>query len=177
MDATELYVKNLLEAFNQLNQFLAVATAASLSALALEPRTARASRRARRRAYSEEKPIELPMGIVPLLRPDAQLVFLGISFIAGLMDSYAAESAAGIVNKLACVPDILEAACTYPSVATAPVGIPILGAALPLVFAIPVFVRKRWRLREEWVLMKLVVFAAPFIVIAMVLGSMPCRSS
>jgi hypothetical protein len=166
MDPVSLYVQNLLEAFRQLNQFLGLALATSVSALALE----------RRAAASSEKPIEYP-GMVPLSREDAQLVLIGIAFLAGLMGSYAAESAAGIVSQLVGAPNVLKAACTYPSVATAPVGIPVIAAALPVIFAAPVFWRKWRHVKERGILGLLGLFAIPFAVLAGMLGTMPCRAS
>ena len=166
MDPVSLYVQNLLEAFKQLNQFVGLALATSVSALALE----------RRAAASIGKPIEYP-GLVPLSRGDAQLVLIGLSFLAGLMGSYAAESAAGIVRQLSGVPTLLAAACTYPSVATSPVAIPIFAAALPVVFVAPVFWRKWKRLKERGILGLLAFFAVPFVVLAHKLATMGCRAA
>ena len=166
MDPLSLYVQNLFEGFKQLNQFFSIALATAVSALALE----------RRGAAAAEKPIEYP-GLVPLSREDAQLVLIGISFLAGLLGSYAAESAAAIVRELAGKPDILKAACTYPSIATAPVGIPIIAAALPVLLVLPVFWRKWRRLKERGILGLLGFFAIPFAMLGTVLGAMTCRAS
>lgn len=167
MDPTELLIQNLLDAFRQLNQFLGLGLVTSVSALALE---------AGSRSSADNQRINV-LNFVPTSREDAQLLLVGIGFVAGLMGSYAVESAAGIVGMLGDSPKLLAAACTYSSVATAPIGIPVIAAALPVVFVTPVFWRKWRRLDEHGILVMLLVFASPYVVLGFKLAFMPCRAS
>ena len=64
------------------------------------------------------------------------------------MGSYSLQSASYIVGRLGVSTPMVEAACTYSSVATGPVGIRVAGAGLPAVFVGLVIGRKWWRLRE-----------------------------
>src|SRR5689334_6902493 len=100
IDTTSLLDVNLTEAFKQINQYLALGILTSISALALHV----APRSNPNEPYSVQ-------GLPPMDRDAATLVLLGIAFVAGVMGSYAAESAAGIVNRLRSSQDVLAAAC------------------------------------------------------------------
>jgi len=171
IDRTSLLISNLIDAFRQLNQYLALGLVTSISALALD------------RAPSGQNDSVPPLqGFVPMTRNAATLVLLGISFVAGLMGSYAAESAAGIVNKLQGSQELLAAACTYSSVATAPIGIPILAATLPVIFVAFVFCRIWKDLRANsdaryGLLMMLALFIFVYEYLGWRLAFMPCRAS
>ncbi|MCG8468533.1 MAG: hypothetical protein MJB57_10055 [Gemmatimonadetes bacterium] len=168
MDPTQLLTSNLLEAFAQLNRYLGVGLVASVSALTLE------------RAGSTSKDVETvtpPGGFPPMTRESAQLVLVGVAFVAGLMGSYAAESASGLVQRLASTPEILAAACTFPSAATAPVGVPVIAAALPILFVGLVCLRKWRQHRESGILTMLGLFAAAYAVLGVTMAAMPCRAS
>jgi hypothetical protein len=110
-------------------------------------------------------------------REAAQLVLVGISFVTGLMGSYAAESAANIVGELRGAPAVLAAVCTFASAATAPVGIRILAAALPVAFVAPVFWRQWRQVRERGILLMFGLFLLPYLVLGIALALLPCRAS
>lgn len=167
MDLQVILVQNLLDAFRQLNQYLGLGLAASVSALALE---------FGQQAPGENETVTMPGGFVPMSPRNAQLVLLGIGFVAGLMGLNAAESGAEIVDLLEDR-ELLAAACTHASVATASVGISLSAAVLPVVFIIPIFWRMWERIREGGILPVFVTLAAPYILIASVLFSTPCRAS
>jgi len=168
IDTTSLYISNLTEAFKQINQYLAVGLLTSLSAVVV--------------GGSTEKEAFSVQGLPPMARDTATLVLLAISFIAGLMGSYAAVSAAGIVSKLHESPELLKAACTFSSVATAPIGIPILAAALPVIFVAPVFWRQ-WKAlhadrdARKGLLIMFGLFIAAYGILGKAIASMPCRAS
>jgi hypothetical protein len=76
------------------------------------------------------------------------MVLLGVCFVAGMMAYFAANGGAGIALRLQTAPEILAAACTYPSVATAPLGVRIIAAVLPVAFVAPIVWRTWSRLRS-----------------------------
>ena len=180
-DPTSLLIDNLIDAFRQLNQYLALGLVAAVSALALERgrvRSARRIRPARRRktpSYGEEE--VSVAGWPPMARENAQLLLVGVSFVAGLMGSFAAEGAANIVGRLQEYPELLDAACTFSSVATAPVGIPILASALPPLAVAVIILRKWWHIRELGLLGMLALFVAAYGVLGVTMASSPCRAS
>ena len=164
IEPTQLLVNNLLDAFRQLNTYLAVGLGASVSALALD----RANF-----PLSKKKPVEVK-GFVPMAPETAKLVLMGITFVAGLMGSYAAESAAGIVNMLQGSPDVLAAACTYSSVATAPIGVRILAALLPVIFVALILLRKD--LRGPGAYTTLFLFGGAYGLIGLTLARIACQA-
>ena len=166
MEPSALLVANLLEAFKQLNAYMTVGLVASISAAALERRTT---------AATDTESVALLGGFPALPRPTAQLLLIGMAFVSGAMASYSAEAAAHIVSKLGPGP-LLDAACTFPSVATAPIGVPILASALPVVFAGIVMLRKLRTLRETGILLLLILFVAPYFVVAFTLVPLHCRA-
>jgi hypothetical protein len=123
-DSTAILITSLQGAFQQLNTYVAVSLAAAVSVFALDRRSPDAA---------DSAPVQLPAGFVPMTRDAAGLVLLGIWFAVGVMATYTAESAVSIARILQTNPEIFKAACTYPSVATAPIGIRFLAAALPVV--------------------------------------------
>ena len=168
MDATGILVSNLLEAFKQINTYVTLGLVAAVSAAALERRGG---------APTSTEAVQLLGGFPALPRETAQLLLIGIGFVAGVMASYSAEAAEHIVRELHDRPDLLKAACTYASVATAPVAVPIIAATLPIVFAGLVIHRKARAARELSILSLLMVFLLPYVVIALILGRLPCRAS
>jgi hypothetical protein len=116
----------------------------------------------------------MPGGFVAMSREHAQLLLLGIAFVAGAMASYTAESAAHIVKALtdARQEHLLNAACTVASVATAPAGIRVVAAVLPACFGGFVMWRKA---SGKGLVALLVFFCAPFILVAFYLVKTSCR--
>jgi hypothetical protein len=167
MDITALLVTNLLEGFKQLNTYLLLGLVASISALALE-------RGATLPVKSET--VTILGGFPALPRPTAQLLLVGIAFVAGLMASYSAEATSRIVTMLGTSP-VRSAACTFPSVATAPIGVPILASVLP-VLLIGIVLYRKWRsLREDGIMLMFLVFMSPYIIVALEIVRMDCQAS
>jgi hypothetical protein len=93
------------------------ALVAAVSALALERGRVRSVPRAGPAPGSTARPdgegdVSVA-GWPPMARENAQLVLVGVSFVAGLMGSFAAEGAANIVGRLQEYPELLDAACTF----------------------------------------------------------------
>jgi hypothetical protein len=107
----------------------------------------------------------------------ATLVLVGLSFVAALMASYAAESAAVIVHVLRSSPELLGVGCTYSSVATAPLWIRIAAAVLPIIFVSPVIFEKWKRLQEGGLLGVLALFVGAYGILAKTLVTLPCRAA
>jgi len=129
-DPNQILVANLVEALEQLQRFIVVGLGASVSALALTSKTTAQDR------------VTVPGTSVAVLPDVARVILLAICILVGAMASYAAEGANVIADKLRSSPALLSAACTFPSVATSPyIGVRILAAALPFVFAVIAIVR------------------------------------
>ena len=131
----KLLVENLLEALRQIQSYLVLAFGASASALALAVTLWKWGKRQeelRPRLVPEPTPKQGPKpaseypevavpGISVALNPlIAELVFLALTCVAGLMAGYAAQSATAIASRLRSVHGLLEAAATFPSIATSP---------------------------------------------------------
>lgn len=99
VDSTSVLVANLIEAFKQVNQYLALGLVTSISALAID-RGRRLSQHESISPTPQHEAFSPFQGFPPMPRDAATLLLLDISFVAGLMGSYTAESAAGIVNRL-----------------------------------------------------------------------------
>jgi hypothetical protein len=130
VDPNQVLVSNLVEALQQLQRFIVIGLGASVSALALT-----GARAARGRVTV--------LGTSVAVVPDvARLILLAVCVQVGALASYAVESANLIAGQLRSAPALLAAACTFPSVATSPyVGVRILAALLPFVFAMAAVVR------------------------------------
>jgi hypothetical protein len=163
-DPNSLYVTNLLEALKLLNQWLALGIVSAISAAALD-----------RKSRADPADLVTVLGFVPMGRGAAQLLLIGVAFVAGLMASFTAASAAAAVTALQGYQFVLKAACTFPSVATAPVGLPVLAALLPVAFGGWVIGRKLLAIREVGILLMLLVYAVPYGATAIALARLPCR--
>ena len=170
MDPTTILVSNLTEGLRQITNYLTLGLATAVSAFVLD----------RRSADSESSPpVALPGVSIPIAPDTAKWLLLGLCWVAGALASYAAEGAEGIVDKLQMTKTVLAAACTYPSIATAPVGIGVIGAVLPLAFVLPVMWRM-WRLVRKVdpseSIFPLFVFFIPYGALTVGLVRLNCRA-
>jgi hypothetical protein len=170
-EPTAVLIANFGQALQQINTYIAIGSAAAISAFVLDLQRPDTS-----------APFTVHNWFVPMTPGTAKLVLLGVCFVTGLMASYAAESATDIIRMLHSQPDLLKAACTYPSVATAPVGVRVGAAALPIAFVVPIVWRIWARIRkvapDENVggLIALIgVFGAPYATLGLILWRMSCR--
>jgi hypothetical protein len=143
----KLLAENLIEALRQIQSYLVLGLGSSGSALALAVALLRFEKR-RSKPSPEPSPnqalapeselpdVEVP-GIPVRVRPVvAELVFLVLTCVAGLMAYYSALNAIGIASRLRSVPGLLEAAATFPCVATSPyLAVRFLPVLLPPVLA------------------------------------------
>ncbi len=166
MEATQLLIGNLFEAFKQLDAYLALGLVTAVSATALERRSAKPD---------ETVDVSVIGGFPALPRETAQLLLVGISFVSGALAAYVSEAAGKILKKLHDNA-LLDAACTYPSIATAPIGVLILAALLPVAFVGVVMIRKARILGGQGIYLMLFVYAAPFVIIALQASRMDCRA-
>ena len=79
---------------------------------------------------------------VKMTREEAQLVLLGVYFVAGLMAYVATESTLTILSQLSS--PIRSAACTQASIVTSAVGYRVIAAVLPILFVLPILWR-HWK--------------------------------
>lgn len=171
MDPTAILVENLTEALKQINVYVALGLATAVSALVLD-----------RRPTQEEASdtVKVPGTFIPMDPDTAKLVLLGICFVAGLLASYSAESAGAVARMVQSTPELLEALCTYPSVATAPIGIRVIAALLPVAFVLPIILRTWLPLRKlagedvGGLIAGLGFFVAPYGALALGLARLPC---
>jgi hypothetical protein len=171
MDPTAILVDNLTEALRQVTTYLTLGLATAISALVLD----------RRSAHDNTSPPVALAGVSINMTPEtAKMLLLGLCWVAGAMASYAIEGAQTIVERLRPMPDILAAACTFPSVATAPVGVGIAGAIMPFLFVLPIMWRMRARLRQtdpsENAIVVLLVFIVPYGALILGLFKLDCRA-
>ncbi len=139
MDPTAILVENLTEALKQINVYVALGLATAVSALVLDHRATQGE---------SSDTVNVPGNFIPMDPDTAKLVLLGICFVAGIMALYSAESATAVAHTLQSTPDLLEALCTYPSVATAPIPIRVVAALLPVAFVLPIILSTWLQLRK-----------------------------
>jgi len=136
MDPNAVLVGNLTSALEQANRYLALGLVTALSVVLID-RT-----RTGRRKY-----VPLP-GVPVLMSPQtAKMVLLGFYFVAGIMAFVATMGAIKSANLLItsdastaangaeATVSLLQAACTYPSIATAQYPIRLGAGLLPPIFA------------------------------------------
>jgi hypothetical protein len=172
-EETSLLTANLVEAFKQLNQFVTLALVSSVSALALDNHAKPAGPRTKASAAPDEK-VAVVGGFAPMSRDAAQLLFVGICYVAALMGSYSLQSASYIINRLGASSQLVDAACTYSSVVTGPVGIRVAGAAVPAILAGVVIAKKWWRLREPGLFWMLTIFIGTYAILGVGMSRLPC---
>jgi hypothetical protein len=169
VDPTSVLVDNLREALSQINLYITLGFVTAVSALVLEfpERLSHPDR---------SNGVQIPGGFIPMAAGHAQLLLFGTSFVAGLMGAYAAKSASVIVYRLRDAPELLTAACTYSSVATASLGIPVIAAILPPILVALIFWHAWKRLKEPGLLYSFAVFGCVYVVFGSILAFLPCRS-
>jgi hypothetical protein len=138
MEPSAVLIENLTEALKQVNTYVALGSAAAVSALVID---------LNRDDSSRSQPVTVPGGFIAMMPETAKRVLLGVYFTTGLMAYYAAESAVRISRLLQMNPDLLEAACTYPSIGTAPIGMRVGAVLLPIAFVLPILYRTWKRIR------------------------------
>lgn len=159
-EATTILVANWGEALKQLNVYLALGATSAISALAL------------RRRGKDGEPVTISGGLVPMAPETAQQVLLGVCLVAGALAAYAAVNAGEAVRLLRPQPEIVEALCTFPSVATASLGSRLLAAVVPSGFAALALLGLR---EKGWVrALLLVAMATPYVFLAVALWQLPC---
>jgi hypothetical protein len=170
IDPTTILVNNLTDSLRQVTSYVTIGLATAVSALILDFRS---------RDQVQSPAVELPGIPIAVATDTAKWLLLGVCFIAGVMASYAAEGASRIVGRLQASPDILSAACTYASIATAPVGVRVVAALLPLVFSTAVM----WRMYRLLLKHDLdasfgpaLIFFVPYGALCLILVRLPCRA-
>jgi hypothetical protein len=161
-DPTPILAANLVEAFKQVNQFVALGLVASVSSFALLYRS------------GPDEQVAVAGGFVPMPRDAAQLLLLAVCFVSVLMGSYSLQSASYIIGKLGASTPLVEAACTYSSVATGPVVIRVAGAAVPAVFVSVVIGRQWWTQRNPMLFWILAIFIGSYAILGAGMVRLPC---
>jgi hypothetical protein len=160
-DTDQIFKENFVEALKQLNQYVVLALASSASALALTLNTA---------TLGSQQGVTVPGAFVAIDPHAARTVLLFVSFLAGALALYTAESANLIASQLRKSPDLLAALCTYPGFATSvypgvrhsaallPAFLSDLAVVIPAFHAAPV----PW----ELLLVKTFFLSAPYLLLA-----------
>jgi len=183
-EVSSVLVSNLTEGLKQINQYLALGALASVSALALDRAPVEPGANPGDKANDEPSPKKteeqiIPFQLVPMSREAAKGVLLGFSAVLGVTASFSAESVLTIVGRLGKSPELLNAACAFPSVATAPIGFRIVAAAAPVLLVLPMF----WRLVKEMkgdarhgLLTILMLFAGGYATLALQMARSTCAA-
>jgi hypothetical protein len=168
-DPNQLLVANLIEALQQLQRYVVIGLAASISTLALTSKSA------------PRDNINVVGISVPLANDTAQAILLAVCILVGAMASYAAESANMIAERLRQSPTLLSAACTFPSVATSPyIGVRILAGLLPFIFSMWAVIRSArayGTVGLQSILGWLIVLAAAYLPLTLLLIRSACLSN
>jgi hypothetical protein len=123
----QLLKENLIEALKQVHQYVVLGLGTSVSALALSLKTA---------TVGAQPGVTVPGTFVAVDPQAARAVLLALCFVAGAMAYYSADAANLIAKRMETSPELLRAACTYPSFATSRFpGVRYLAALLPLLLS------------------------------------------
>jgi hypothetical protein len=122
------------------------------------------------------------LGVFVPVRPGvAKWVLLGVCFVVGTLAAYAAESAVTTATLLQKTEELFKAACTFPSIATAPTGFGLLAAVAPVAFVAPIIWRGWSRIRavspeEGWggLIAALGAVVVPYGAFALTIFRLPC---
>jgi hypothetical protein len=127
VDTDQLLKENLIEALKQVHRYVVLGLGTSVSALALTLQSAKGA----------EALVTVPGTFVGVDPQAARGVLLAVCFLAGAMAYYSADAANVIAHRLENSPELLRAACTYPSFATSRFpGVRYVAAILPLLFSV-----------------------------------------
>ena len=128
LNTDQLLKENLIEALKQVHQYVVLGLGTSASALALAVKTG---------PVGPQANVTVPGTFVAVDPQAARAVLLAICFIAGAMAYYSADAANLIAQRLKTSPELLRAACTYPSFATSRFpGVRYVAALLPLLLSV-----------------------------------------
>lgn len=172
MEPTTILIDNLHDALSQVSQYLGLGLVAAISALVLD--------RAPLPDTRETEKTDVSGFFVKMRRHEAQLVLLGVYFVAGIMAYIATESALTILSQLSS--PIRSAACTQASIVTSAIGYRIIAAMLPIVFVLPILWRQWKRVREvsredsSGVIALVGFFMVPYLALGLALLRVQCDS-
>jgi hypothetical protein len=172
MDPTTILVDNLHDALNQVSQYLGLGLVAAISALVLDRAPAPDAR--------ETEKTDVPGFFAKMPRHVAQLVLLGVYFVAGIMAYIATESALTILPQLSA--PIRSAACTQASIVTSAIGYRVIAAVLPIMFVLPILWRQWKRVRaisrddSNGVVALTGFFMVPYLALGLALLRVQCDS-
>jgi hypothetical protein len=128
LNTDQLLKENLIEALKQIHQYVVLGLGTSVSAFALALKTA---------PVGAQLSVTVPGTFVAVDPQSARAVLLALCFLAGAMAYYSADAANRIAQRLETSPELLQAACTYPSFATSRFqGVRYVAALLPLLFSV-----------------------------------------
>jgi len=172
MDPTTILIDNLHNALSQVNQYLALGLVSAISALVLDLPSVSKTQKA--------KEISVPGFVVKVPPYVAQLVLLGVYFVAGILGYFATKSTVTILSQLPA--PIMSAACTQASIATSAIVYRVIAAVLPIVFVVLILLRVRTRLsaisqedsRNTVALIGL--FIIPYLALLLALFQVQCNS-
>ncbi|MDY6857464.1 MAG: hypothetical protein SWO11_22725 [Thermodesulfobacteriota bacterium] len=111
--------------------------------------------------------VEIPGGFISTEPRIVAAVVLAAYWVAGLMASYTVSRAERIVKTLKKSPEILEAALTYPSIATTKIYYPRIGAALlpPALLLIALAIEGGWP-KSYYSVLGFLILLTPYITLA-----------
>ncbi len=170
MDPAAILVENLRDALSQVSQYVGLGLVAAISALVLDQPPSPDGKHAEKTDVSGF--------LVKMPRHVAQLVLLGVYFVAGIMAYIAAESALAILSQLSA--PIRIAACTQASIVTSAIGYRVIAAALPILFVLPILWRQWKRLRaisredSSGAIMLMGTFMIPYLALGQALLRVRC---
>ncbi|MEE8403471.1 MAG: hypothetical protein V3R93_06930 [Candidatus Hydrothermarchaeaceae archaeon] len=159
MEPESILVENLRIVLNRIERYMVLGIGSSLFMVLLA--------NAAPELVKTGEGVEIP-GVFLATDPGlAATVVLAVYWIAGFMASYTVSRAERIVEALTKSPDILEAALTYPSIATTRIHGPRIGAALlpPVLLIVTLLIEGGWPESYNSVF-GFFIFAAPYIVLA-----------
>ncbi|NKQ35074.1 MAG: acetylxylan esterase [Chloroflexi bacterium] len=122
MEPEDILVENLRTALDRIQGYMVWGIGSALFLVLLVEATPRLVETGER--------VELPGGFLGTNPQLAGAVVLTVYWVSGFMASYTLSRAERIVEKLRSSPKILDAALTYPSIATTRIHAPRIGAAL-----------------------------------------------
>ena len=164
-DAIDIYVQSVSEALKQVTTYSGIGLTSAMSAWLLDGPG--------RRAKAKD-PVTVPFIAVALSADIAKRILIGIAAGFGAMALVAADSAARAMTLLQDHRAILDAACTYPSIATTSFGLRVASAALPPALVGHVLWRGRKDYSQNWLIIVAIAYAAIYGTLAFALVRTGC---